>query len=536
LPEDALVASGLLRASDAPDGHFPLSSVAMSGGVLVAGAPDAAIGANQNQGAVYLFTEPAGGWSSETEQAKLVASDGRAGDGLGRLVAISGDTVVASSATAGTALYVFTKPPGGWSGTLHETARLTPTDPAVNDATSVAISGSTIVAGFPGGDGGLRAYVFTEPVGGWSGTIHESAMPTPSDASSCPHERGDLPIDGPTIVELGPYLNPGCRSGPAYVFTRPASGWSGTVQESATLQAPSRGLESVAVFGSTIVAGVAGPPYSPPADPVVFNEPASGWSGTVQPAARLNVSATGAGDQFDEDVAGSGDEIAALVIPESDICGIAYSCDDALYEFSRPPDGWSGTINGPTATAHVPDPTDGPGIAGPSDAIAIAIEGPTIASAGLGAVDLFTIPPGPPSIHSVSLAGLAIGRPRLHFALDAGHNAAPIRSFKLTLPNSLRFTNHRGSTRRLRTSVPGRSVTLPPRRLTMTLRRPAERLSVTSTPHAITERRGLIAQIRRVRRYNHTHRRKRTLTISVRCLVTDAAGHRTPFTLTTRIS
>jgi hypothetical protein len=507
----------------------------MSGGVVVAGAPDATIGPNQNQGAVYLFTEPAGGWSSETEQAKLVASDGRAGDALGYLVAISGDTVVVSSATEGTALYVFTKPPGGWSGTLHETARLTVSDSGVGVATSVAISGSTIVAGFPGGDGGLRAYVFTEPAGGWSGTVHESAMPIPSDASTCPHMRGVVPIDGPTIVELGPYLNPGCHPGPAYVFTQPALGWSGTIRESATLQAPSHTiLESLAVFGSSIVAGRAGAPYSPPVDPVVFNEPASGWSGTIQPAARLNVSATGASDQFDEVVAGSGDEIAALVVPQSDICGIAYSCDDSLYEFSRPLRGWSGTINGLTTTAHAPDPTDGPGIAGPSDAI--AIDGPTIAAAGLGAVDLFTIPPGRPSIHNVSLAGLAIGRPRLRFALDAGHNAAPIQSFKLILPNSLRFTSYHGRTPRIRTSVPGQLVTLPPRMLTMTLRRSAKSLSVTSTPHAITEQHSLITQIRRVRRYNHTHRRKRTLTISVRCLVTDAAGHRTGLTLMTRIS
>ena len=107
---DPLIRTGQLVPSDTgPGWHVGFTSVAMSGGVLVAGLPGATIGANENQGAVYLFTEPAGGWSNETEQAKLVASDGQAGDLFGSAVALSGDTVVAG----GRALYVFTKPSGG---------------------------------------------------------------------------------------------------------------------------------------------------------------------------------------------------------------------------------------------------------------------------------------------------------------------------------------------------------------------------------------------------------------------------------------
>ena len=129
LGEDPLVPTGQLLRSDAPDGHALFSSVAMSGGVLVAGMPAATVEANQFQDAAYLLTEPAGGWSTETENAKLVASDGQAGDQFGGLVAISGDTVVVSGAAQATARYVFTKPPGGWSGPLHESARPTVTDP-----------------------------------------------------------------------------------------------------------------------------------------------------------------------------------------------------------------------------------------------------------------------------------------------------------------------------------------------------------------------------------------------------------------------
>ena len=58
-------------------------SVAVSGDTVVAGAPGATVNGNFGQGAVYVFVKPAGGWATETEAAKLTASDGAAGDQLG---------------------------------------------------------------------------------------------------------------------------------------------------------------------------------------------------------------------------------------------------------------------------------------------------------------------------------------------------------------------------------------------------------------------------------------------------------------------
>ena len=46
------------------------------------------------QGAVYVFTEPSGGWSTATQTAELAASDGAADDNLGWSVAVSGDAGV----------------------------------------------------------------------------------------------------------------------------------------------------------------------------------------------------------------------------------------------------------------------------------------------------------------------------------------------------------------------------------------------------------------------------------------------------------
>jgi hypothetical protein len=61
----------------------------------VAGAP----WANSEQGAVYVFTEPAYGWAGDNRAAKLTAPHGAAGDFFGVSVAIHGNTVVAGAPT-----------------------------------------------------------------------------------------------------------------------------------------------------------------------------------------------------------------------------------------------------------------------------------------------------------------------------------------------------------------------------------------------------------------------------------------------------
>ena len=75
-------------------------SVAISGTTVFAGAPGATIGANEEQGAAYVFTQPAGGWSNETQAAKLTASDGAKTDGLGSRWRSPGATVVAGAPLA----------------------------------------------------------------------------------------------------------------------------------------------------------------------------------------------------------------------------------------------------------------------------------------------------------------------------------------------------------------------------------------------------------------------------------------------------
>ena len=146
---------------------------------------------------------------------------------------------------------------------------------------------------------------------------------------------------------------------------------------------------------------------------------------------------------------------------------------------------------------------------------------------------MLTIKPGPPSATNVSLSGLATGKPKLRFTLQAGQSAAPIRTLQLTLPRGLRFLHH---PRAVRISVAAQQVKLRPGTLTATLRRPSQSVEITIAGPAINERKPLAAEIRRIRRYNRTHRRKHTLTIRIRCVVTDATGQHTNLTLNTKIS
>jgi hypothetical protein len=126
------------------------TAAAVSGDTIVAGAP----WANSEQGAVYVFTEPAHGWAGDNRAAKLTAPHGAAGDFFGFSVAIHGDTVVARApvamvgANAGQgAVYLFTEPAGGCADET-QAAKLTVTDGS-GLGTAVAISGDTVLAGAP---------------------------------------------------------------------------------------------------------------------------------------------------------------------------------------------------------------------------------------------------------------------------------------------------------------------------------------------------------------------------------------------------
>jgi hypothetical protein len=328
---DPFVQQAKLTASDGAATDLLSHSVAVSGDTIVTGAPFAKIGANTFQGAAYVFTKPATGWANATEAAKLTASDGGPFDQLGWTVALSGDTVVAGAPDAKVgsnpnqgAAYVFTKPASGWASET-EAAKLTASDGAADDdlGTSVAVSGDTVVAGAPDAKVGSNpnqgaAYVFTKPASGWASET-EAAKLTASDGGSFDQLGASVAVSGDSVVAGAPGARVGPNTGPgaAYVFTKPASGWVSET-EAAKLTASDGAANdllgaSVAVSGDTVVAGAPDAKVGSNAfqgAAYVFTKPVSGWASETE-AAKLTASDGGAGDQLGSSVAVSGDTIVA---------------------------------------------------------------------------------------------------------------------------------------------------------------------------------------------------------------------------------
>jgi hypothetical protein len=220
-----------------------------------------------------VFVEPAGGWSGTvTPVARLVAPGG---GGLGVGV-VSGTTIVAAARnTQGNpVLYVFVEPAGGWSGTVMPSATLADSD-GWTVSGPAAISGDTIFAGAqssPTPSLRLRGEAFTGPAGGWSGTVHQSATFTGGQFEPTPASNAVASIDSIFREPAAGWQGSIAPSGS--VFPDGALGESGIDAFSGKLA-----VATTDQLGSDHECPCT-------AQLFVFSEPAGGWSGTVaaQPA------------------------------------------------------------------------------------------------------------------------------------------------------------------------------------------------------------------------------------------------------------
>ena len=211
-----------LTASDGAANDYFGHSVAMSGDTVVVGAHCDDVGGYADPGSAYIFNRSGTNW---TEQAKLTASDGTAGDYFGISVAISGDTVVVgaygddvgSNGDQGSA-HVFVRRGSDWT----QQAQLIASDGAASDyfGGSVAISGDTVVVGAYGDDGGDAgqgsAYVFARSGTTWT----EQAKLTASDGAANDYFGRSVAMSGDTAVVGATYDEVGANAdqGSAYVY------------------------------------------------------------------------------------------------------------------------------------------------------------------------------------------------------------------------------------------------------------------------------------------------------------------------------
>ena len=293
------------------------TSVAISGDTVVVGASQQNIGST---GAAYVFVKPASGWASTSAfSAKLTASGGLAGDAFGGSVAIDGDKLVVGAPDAKVggnaeqgAIYVFEKPVSGWASTSAFAARLTAAGGLADDAlgSAVAISGDAVIGGAPGfGGSQSAAYVFVKPPAGWASTSNFDARLTASDLMNGAGFGASVAISDDAVVVGAPYLSIGSHSdqGAAFVFEEPAAGWSSTSAFDAELTVPVGGDyfgSAVALAGRTVTVGAPSQPgLNVPGAAYVFVEPPAGWANTSAFDGKIQASDGAGWDAFGTSIA-----------------------------------------------------------------------------------------------------------------------------------------------------------------------------------------------------------------------------------------
>ena len=200
-------------------------SVALDGDTALVG-----VGANAGLGAAYVFVRSGTTW---TQQQKLTPGDNAAGDEVGTIVALGPETAiigsrsddVGSNVDQGSA-YVFVRSGTFWS----EQQKLTASDGAAGDrfGQGVALMGDTAVVGADLDDVGANlnqgsAYVFTRSVSMWT----EQQQLTASDGDAQDQFGISVAVSGDTALirdARDDVLDQ--DDGSAYVFTRSGTTWT----------------------------------------------------------------------------------------------------------------------------------------------------------------------------------------------------------------------------------------------------------------------------------------------------------------------
>jgi FG-GAP repeat len=321
-------------------------STAISGNAVVVGAFDANI---EKTGTAYVYIKPSSGWGNMTQTAALTPSDG--GEGFGTSVSINCNTIVVGAANASNldrysrqtqgpgAAYVFVKPASGWTN-MTETAKLTARDGVGGDAFGygVSISGNTTAVGALFAHGGAcAAYVFVKPAGGWS-KMTQTAELTASDSSTFDN-MGSVAISGDTVV-TGAYGHNNFM-GAAYLFVKPSKGWKNTTQRAEFKSTKANQIFgfSVATDGATAVVGAVGANEGVGAA-FLYVKPTNGWKNTSKFTAKLTASSSSGVSGLSQGISISGKTIV-LGAPETTIG--SNSGQGAVLVYHEPTTGWKTT-------------------------------------------------------------------------------------------------------------------------------------------------------------------------------------------------
>ena len=212
-----------LTAADGAASDFFGDSVAIAGDTVIVGATEDTAGANTQQGSAYVFVRSGNTWSQEQ---KLTAGDGTAFDYFGFSVALSGNTaVVGTLQDIGTnfqqgSAYVFVRSGSTWT----QQQKLLADDGAAGDSfgNSVSVMGDTIMLGAAGDTNGTNArqgsaYVFSRSGTTW--TQQQKLTATDGGAEDSFGASVAITTDAAIIGSLGDTIGANTFQGSAYVFS-----------------------------------------------------------------------------------------------------------------------------------------------------------------------------------------------------------------------------------------------------------------------------------------------------------------------------
>jgi hypothetical protein len=246
-----------LTAGDAADGDRFGACVAIDQNTVVVGAPFADE-QDSDAGAVYVFVRSGSTW---TQQQKIVAADGVAGDVFGEWLDVSGDRLVVGApgadddGSSSGAVYVYERIGGVWS----LDGRFTASDAAAGDrfGEHVSIDAGFVAVGaqrrnVPSAVRG-KAYVFSRASGSW---LEERALVVPGGDVNGQGFGCDVAMSGQTVV-VGALADAetAADAGAAYVFTRSGGTWPLQQKLLPTGQAAGFAMgTNVAIDGDAVVA------------------------------------------------------------------------------------------------------------------------------------------------------------------------------------------------------------------------------------------------------------------------------------------
>ena len=310
--QDIITETQKLLAGDGSAGDYFGQSVSITGNTAIVGSWQD----NDNgdlSGSAYIFEKINGTW---TQIAKLLPSDGAAGDLFGCRVSISGDTAIVGAyandenGTDSGSAYIFEKINGTW--TNNETQKLLASDGSTDDlfSYSVSISGNVAIVGAYQNDNSGRtntgaAYIFEKIEGIWTQTNKLLA----DDYFGYDYFGCSVSISGDTAI-IGAYGNDdnGAHSGSAYIFKKIGETWTQTAKLLASDGAANDYFgDSVSISGDIAIIGAylddnngtdSGSAY-------IFEKLNENWAETTN----LTASDVSAFDFFGKSVSISGDTV-----------------------------------------------------------------------------------------------------------------------------------------------------------------------------------------------------------------------------------